>query len=168
MVPTARPETIVIGLGNPILGDDGVGWQLTRQVEARLAEKRAASSRLFEFDYLSAGGLGLMERLVGYTRALLINSITTGLQPVGTVNFFTLDDLPLTAGHLTSAHDASLQDAVSMGRALGAPLPAEILILAIEILPCFDFSEELSPTVLAAIPDATIQALNILEQLSPG
>ncbi len=72
MVPTARPETIVIGLGNPILGDDGVGWQLTRQVEARLAEKGAASSRLVEFDYLSAGGLGLMERLVGYSRALPI------------------------------------------------------------------------------------------------
>jgi Ni,Fe-hydrogenase maturation factor len=32
-------KTLVIGLGNPILGDDGVGWVVASEVEDRLPKR---------------------------------------------------------------------------------------------------------------------------------
>ena len=55
-------KILVIGLGNPILGDDGVGWVVAREVEIRLG----ASEYNIEVDCLALGGLSLMERLIGF------------------------------------------------------------------------------------------------------
>ena len=53
---------------------------------------------------LGLGGLSLMEHLVGYDRAILVDTILTGEHPIGTVSYFSLDELPdLAAGHLTPA-----------------------------------------------------------------
>ena len=53
-------NTLVIGLGNPILGDDGVGWVVAEGI-ARLTEDRPE----IEVDTVALGGLSLMERLTG-------------------------------------------------------------------------------------------------------
>ena len=36
-----QPRTIVVGLGNPVLGDDGVGWRVADAVEDRRCVLRA-------------------------------------------------------------------------------------------------------------------------------
>lgn len=97
-----------------------------------------------------------MERMVGYERAILIDAFTTGNTPTGTITVFPLADLPDSAfGHLSSAHDTSLQKAIQVGHSMGVKLPDEIIILAIETNNTFDFSEELSPPVTACLPAAT-------------
>jgi hydrogenase maturation protease len=58
------------------------------------------------------------------------------------------------AGHLASAHDATLQTAMEMGRALGAHLPHEVTVVAVQAEDVYDFSEELSSAVAAAVPRA--------------
>ena len=165
----ARPKILVIGLGNPILGDDGIGWHVVQAIQARLQTENNAQDEkhslkklfasitegLLEFDCLSLGGLALMERLVGYTHALIIDAITTQACPVGDVHCFSLQDLPrLAMGRLASAHDTSLQNALQMGRMMGAELPDEIIIVGIEAQAVYDFSEQLSEPVAAAIPTA--------------
>jgi len=65
----------VIGLGNPILGDDGVGWVVVHEIESRIGE----------VDHLSLGGLSLMERLIGYEVVAIesqhVYDIQEGLTP---------------------------------------------------------------------------------------
>ena len=166
----ARPKILVIGLGNPILGDDGIGWHVVQAIQARLHtendathEKHSLQKLLasitegsLEFDCLSLGGLALMERLVGYTHALIIDAITTQNYSAGEVCCFPLQELPrLAMGHLASAHDTSLQNALQMGEMMGAELPFEIVIVAIEAQAVYDFSEQLSEPVAAAIPKAS-------------
>lgn len=154
-------KTLIIGLGNPILGDDGVGWVVVRQVEARL-EKRDE----VEFDYLSLGGLSLMERLTGYERVILVDAIYTGAKPVGSVSQFPLSALPdLTAGHSASAHDTSLRNALNVGRSMGVPLPEDdhIHVVAVEAKSVHDFSERLSPEVEAAVTPAVESVLQLLQ-----
>lgn len=179
----ARPKILVIGLGNPILGDDGIGWHVVQAIQARLQtendaqdEKHSLQKLLasitegsLEFDCLSLGGLALMERLVGYTHALIIDAINTQNYPAGEVCNFHLQDLPrLAMGHLASAHDTSLQNALKMGRMMGAELPIEILIVGIEAQAVYDFSEQLSDPVAAAIPKASqLVLLQLLEWLQP-
>lgn len=153
-------KTLIIGLGNPILGDDGVGWRVVEEVA-----KAAAGRPEVETDCVALGGLSLMERLTGYRRVILVDAIYTGGEPVGTVRRFTLADLPdLTAGHTASAHDTSLHNAMNVGRSMGVLLPEddEVHIVAIEAENVYDFSERLTPAVEAAIPAAVKVVLDLL------
>ena len=123
------------------------------------------SAQDLEVDCLALGGLSLMERLVGYQRAIIIDAMTTHHCPPGTVTCFPLEALPdRAAGHTTAAHDTSLQTAIAVGRAMGAPLPKTIFIVAVESEQIYDFSEELTPEVAAAIPPAEQMVLDLIRQ----
>lgn len=148
---------LVIGLGNPILGDDGVGWRVVEEVERKLG------GREVEFEYFSLGGLALMERMVGYQKVLVVDSIVTGAKPLGTVYNLPLSRLPnFSAGHTTASHDASLQTALEVGRSLGCILPAEVWVVAVETGHAYDFTEELSPEIAGAVPHAVEAVMEAL------
>ncbi len=116
-----------------------------------------------DVDCVSLGGLSLMERLIGYQRAIVIDSIGTGQRPIGATYHFRLDDLyDPTSGHTTAAHDVSLMTAIQIGRSLGARLPDQIDVVAIESPYVYDFSEELTPPVAAAVPRAVEMVMNLL------
>ena len=154
-------KTLIIGLGNPILGDDGVGWVVAHEVEARLGG--AASD--IRVDCLALGGISLMEHMVGYERVILIDALKTGKHPQGTVIILRLDELAgLRHGHSTSAHDAALDTALAMGRKVGADLPDDrnITVVAIESQQVYDFAQELTPEIAAAVPQAVQNVMSLL------
>ncbi len=151
------PKTLLVGLGNPILGDDGVGWQVAERLSAGPLPPGV------EVDRLASGGIGLMERLVGYRRAVVIDAIATGRFPIGSVHTFALEELQNPdAGHLGSPHETNLRTALELGRGLGAILPEQVLVVAIESPYVFDFSEELSPPVAASVEPAARLVLDLL------
>lgn len=162
-------KILVLGLGNPLLGDDGVGWRVAETLQQQLcaAELNAPSAisdtqyairdtpSAIEIDFSCSGGLALMERLVGYERVLLIDAMQLDGEPVGSVRQLRLEDLPdPSAGHSASAHDTTLLNALAVGRALKVQLPAQVDVIAIQAECVYDFSETLSPPVEAAIPYA--------------
>jgi hydrogenase maturation protease len=63
---------------------------------------------------------------------------------------------------MCSSHDTTLQNALKVGRDLGAALPQEITIVAVEAHNVYDFSEQLSPEVAAAIPSAVHMVIDLL------
>ena len=163
-----RPRTIVIGLGNPLLGDDGVGWRVADEVEALLRGARAAGRPIpdVEIERLGVGGLRLMECLTGYSAAILDDAAEFPARPIGEVRSCCFDDLAdFAAGHLDSAHDASLRTALALGRRLGADLPDDIQAVTVQAHRTDEFSEDLSPAVSAAIP---VAASAVVEMLVAG
>lgn len=151
-------KTVVIGLGNPILGDDGVGWVVAEEI----SRSNPPGTTEVTVNCLSVGGLALMEHLAGYDRAIIVDAFLNAIDSVGTVIQYQLEDLPEhIAGHLTSAHDVSLKTALQLGREMGAQLPGEIFIVGIVARDVTNFSEILSTNVAAAVPQAvrTIQKL---------
>ncbi|MDW8326648.1 MAG: hydrogenase maturation protease [Anaerolineales bacterium] len=178
-------KTLVVGLGNPLLGDDAVGWRVAEEVQRRLRSadwrfesgdwaSQAAISNLksqipnpqstIEVECFALGGLSLMERMVGYDRAIVVDAVMFGAPP-GTVTCFDLADLPdRSAAHLTAAHDTSLQNALRFGRSMGAQLPNEVKVVGVEAEQLFEFSEHLTPAVAAAVPEATRRVLDLLNQ----
>jgi hydrogenase maturation protease len=157
---TKTMNTIVVGLGNPILGDDGVGWKVAEEVKRHLEKYPDVVVECY-----SLAGLSLMEQLIGYERVILIDSLNTGRHEQGEVVTFTLDTLEdLTYGHSASAHDTSLKTALGVGRTMGAALPADkdIHVVAIEARHVYDFKEELSHEVAAAVPVAVQKVLDLL------
>ena len=152
-------RVIVIGLGNPILGDDGVGWRVADLVESRLSHD-AGGVRV---ERAALGGLALMERLVGARRAILVDAMETGSVPAGTVRCMTLEEVGCRpAEHLDSVHDAPLTVAIAAGRALGADLPWDVSVVAVEARHVDTFSDDLTPAVEAAVPAAADAVLRLL------
>jgi hydrogenase maturation protease len=159
MTDNSSPPTLILGLGNPILGDDGVGWRVAEAAKAALANlpEPLQGSQRVEVDTFTLGGLSLMERMLGYERAILIDAIQTGQRPPGTLSVFPLEalDNPF-AGHLGSPHETNLQTALEVGRKLGAQLPApdQVMVVAVEAEKVYEFSENLSPAVTARLAEA--------------
>lgn len=166
-------KTLVVGLGNPLLSDDGVGWRVAEEVQRRL-QLEAVSLETnqstipnlrsnIEVDCFALGGLSLMERLVGYDRAIVVDAVTFGAAP-GSVTCCDLAALPdQSAAHLTAAHDTSLPNALRLGRLMGACLPDTVTIVGVEAERLFDFGEALTPAVAAAVPQAARLVLELLD-----
>lgn len=152
-------KTLVVGLGNPILGDDGVGWRIAENVRNQMDPVLQV-----DVDCLSIGGLSLMEHLVGYESAILIDAFIGDQQP-GSIIVSKLEDLPdYSAFHITSVHDTSLQNAMKLGREMGAKLPDDVMVVGVAARHVYDFSEELSAPVEKAIPKATQIVVDLIRQ----
>jgi hydrogenase maturation protease len=166
-------KTLIIGLGNPILGDDGVGWKIAQEVERILPSpfppspggRGAGGEGEIRVECFALAGISLMEQMIGYERVILIDSLNTGKHPQGTVVTFTLDELAdLTYGHSASAHDLSLKNALVMGRSMGARLPDDknVHVVAVEAQHIYEFGEALTPQIEAAVPVAIDEVFKLL------
>jgi len=150
-------KTILIGLGNPILGDDGVGWKVAEE-----AKRQLTSDSSVDVEFLSLGGISLMEHLIGYEHAILVDAVTSD-QEIGSVIVSNLNGMPdYSAFHIASAHDTSLQNALKLGKSMGAKLPKEVIVVGIATDHIYDFSESLSPPIVSAVPKATKIVINLL------
>ena len=156
-------KTIVVGLGNPILTDDGAGVKVAYAVEEALSPNIPENITVTE---ASVGGLRLMELLVGYDRVILIDAIMTKRHDYGHVHELTLDDLRqiTPTEHSASAHDTSLVTALDAGERMGLHMPSTFNIIAIEVENVMDFSDEPTPAVAAAIPLVTEMVLDALRK----
>lgn len=163
--PASRLSRIlVIGLGNPILGDDGAGWRVAAEVQAQLASQAES----IDVDFASVGGLSLMERMLGFRHVILVDTMQSVAGSEGSVRVYALADLPNPAdGHTSSSHDASLITALRTAEIMGAAIPARVEIVAIEARASMDFSEELTPRIAAAIPLATRKVIELLRETAP-
>ena len=164
-------RTLVLGLGNPILTDDGVGIHVVRAVASRcspgndLAFAEASVGNDLAFAEASVGGLRLLDLLVGYERVILVDAIQTrGSQP-GEIHRLGLRQLPACL-HSGSTHDLSLPAALELGRRLGMKLPRDedLTILAVEVEDVLSFGESCTPAVAKAILPAAEATLGALQE----
>ena len=138
--------TLVLGMGNPILSDDGVGLL----VADRLRESPLPDS--VEVVQSEVGGLRLLELVRGFTRVIIIDALRSpaesGRHP-GEIYRYEAKDFK--GGHrYGSAHSIGLDTALEIGHKLGYDMPAEVTVFAIEAEDVETFGEELSPPVAAA------------------
>jgi hydrogenase maturation protease len=150
-------RTLVLGLGNPLLGDDAVGLKV-----AALVRERLGGAPGVDVEEEEAGGLRLMERMTGYDRAILVDAAVTGGAP-GEVRRLAPDDLPTQ--RTATAHGIDLASALALGRQLGYPMPSEVTIVAIEAVSVLEFRHDMTPAVAAAVEPAVAA---VLEEIARG
>lgn len=149
-------KTLVLGLGNPILSDDGVGPQVARELEGRLDQPEVTVTET------SLAGLSLLDLLVGYDRAIIIDAIQTAGGKAGQIYRLEPESFNATR-HAATPHDVNFATALELGNQLNLALPRQIDIFAIEAADVTTFSEECTPEVERAIPacaEMIIQELN--------
>lgn len=160
-----RHRTLVLGLGNPILGDDGVGVRIAEAVQAALPADAAV-----DVSEACVGGLSLMERMVGYDTVILVDALCVDQARPGRVRRMDLEDLRRMGStqHVASAHDTNLLTALEAGRRMSLPLPRVVTLFAVEAERILDFGEELTPAVAGAIPEVVQAILAELEAPASG
>ena len=138
-------KTLVLGLGNPILSDDGVGLRVAEELRAKLDLPDVT------VEETSMSGLNLLDILVGYDRAIIVDAIQTKGGKPGQI--YRLDSKALdNTQHITSLHDVNFADTLELGSRIGLPLPKQIDIFAIEVADVSTFGEECTPELERAIP----------------
>jgi hydrogenase maturation protease len=142
--------------------DDSVGLRVIEDLQSRLAGRTDVE---VSEDYW--GGLRLMERMIGFDRAIVVDAIQTG-GPPGTIHRLTPDGIPTQRS--ASAHDMNLATALEFGRQAGMHLPPNdgIRLVGVEAEDILTFSEQCTPAVQAAIPQAVEAVLETLAALSEG
>ena len=145
-------KTIVLGIGNPILGDDGVGINVARKL------KRCIHGPEIKIMEASAGGMGIVETILGYDRAILIDAIKKDGK-MGEVKRFSVEDFSI---HSCNPHDVNLSTALKIIEKMGAGIP-DIVIVGI-IVGKSSFGEKMSATIAEAVPRAVEMTMAELQR----
>lgn len=147
--------TLVLCLGNDVLRDDGVGWEIAADIA-----RRGPLAPGVEVRRSAQSGFYLLDELTGSDAAVVVDSVKTGAHPPGTVLSFPFEALRTDQG--PSPHAVGLPTVVQLGRRSGVPLPARIHIVAVEVEDMETVGEGLTPRVAAAVPVATAAVLAAL------
>jgi len=152
-------RVLILCLGNRIRRDDGVGWRVAEEL-------RRAPPPGCEVRETALSGLHLLDEMEGFERVVLVDAMATGRVPPGTVNDFPLSRLPATAS--PTPHGLGLPTALRAAAALGAPVPAELHVVTVEVADMSTVEVGLTPAVEAAVPAAVERARRVAERLARG
>jgi hydrogenase maturation protease len=106
-------KTIVLGVGNPILCDDGAGIHVAHQLKHYITDKTVT------IDEAYTGGMNLLDMMVGYDKAILIDTVNITEAKNGEVKRLSLHDTSKNTCHSLNPHDVSLQEALSIAEKIG-------------------------------------------------
>ncbi len=139
----ARRMTI-IGVGNLLLKDEGVGVRVARELR-----KRILPPEVEVFDG-GVGGIALLDYFRGDSRLLLIDAAEMRMKPGAVFRFTPREIKDLGHGVKFSTHDVGLAEVLKLARALGL-CPDQVEIIGIQPQE-ISWGEKLSPAVQASLP----------------
>ena len=134
---------LVLGLGNELLADDAVGILAARD----LSERLGAQADVVES---SLSGLALLDLLIGYRRAIMIDAIHTGRASPGTITRLSREDLSRVLA--PTPHYAGLPELFALARRLELEFPQELVIFAVEVEDPLTVGGPMTPAVRRALP----------------
>jgi hydrogenase maturation protease len=143
--PAGAGSVLLLGLGNDILTDDGVGLHVVRQLQSRLAGHPGIDVR-----ETTEMGLALLDFITGYSAVVIVDSIQTGREAPGFV--YELEAAALTQLTGRTPHFLGVSETLALGRQLGLPMPERVKIFAIEVEDPFTLGTALGPALEAALP----------------
>jgi hydrogenase maturation protease len=136
--------TLILGLGNTIMSDDGIGPKVIEQLQQ---DKHLPD----DVSLLDGGtlGLDLLPYLEEIQRLIIVDAVEIG-QPAGTCVRLAGDDVPMALETKLSPHQMGMKDLLAVARLMGH-LPDEILLIGVQPA-CLEMDTELTPAVAAALP----------------
>lgn len=141
----SKTKTLLLGIGNPIMGDDGVGIHVVRILKQQLGTRDE-----LEFKELSVGGLKLVEAILGHENVIIIDSYASTTLEQGRIREFAPDQFKETL-NITSPHDTNFATALELYKNLQPErIPKKITIFTIDINPTLTFSEKMSSPIQKA------------------
>ncbi len=146
---------VVLGLGNLLNRDEGLGVQALKLLDAQLGEQS-------EFELLDGGvlGLNLLMIVEDCSHLLILDAVNAG-QPAGTIVELRKEQIPLYSGVKLSQHQVTFQEVLGLAKMRGY-LPENLHLIGIQPED-LSIGLELSPTVERALPGVIDRACVVLE-----
>jgi hydrogenase maturation protease len=149
--------TLILGLGNPLRGDDGIGSRVVDELTRRRLPETV--------QIVDAGtaGLDLLHMMEGAEQVVIVDAADLGRESGQFVRFTPREAQIAQATDGFSLHNSSLSEVLALADALGRTLP-EMVVFGVQIAN-IGWGEGLSPAVEAAIP-ALVDA--VIEEIEKG
>ncbi len=149
-------RTLVICIGNELVADDGVGYELFRVLKQR------ALPHGVRVVLLGVGGIDLIDELEGEEMLIVVDAVQFGKQP-GTVHVMSWDDIPGNEMRPVSGHGIGVKEAIQVCRRLYPDrAPRHVYLVGVEGA-CFNqVGAGLTEAVRRALSMATERIFSLL------
>ena len=155
MIAAPPADTVIVCVGNSLVGDDAAGCAVHDALISRLPSR-------VRLRLLGVGGIALLDDLQGEENLIVIDAVQLGAAP-GTVHVLAWDAIPASGGTAVSLHGLGIREAVAVGRMLYPEImPRRIYLVGIEGRRFDQLGEEMTPAVAAAIDEAVSQVLRLI------
>jgi hydrogenase maturation protease len=134
---------LILGMGNPILSDDGVGLSIAKLLQTRINGADVAYSAMI--------GLNLLDLILDYKMVFIIDAMTSSTSVIGKLSKISADGRSGTL-HLFSSHGLNIFDLVEFGALCGLEMPILGAVYGIEIGSEVAFGEDISPALSEKLP----------------
>jgi len=152
---TEAKRKVVLGLGNLLQKDEGLGVQALKLLDSQLGEQS-------DFELLDGGvlGLNLLMIVEECSHLLILDAVNIG-KPAGTVVELTKEQIPLYSGIQLSQHQITFQEVLGLAKIRGF-LPEYLHLVGIQPE---DISTglDLSPTIEMALPEVVSRSVAVLK-----
>jgi len=140
-----KNKVLLLGIGNPLLTDDGIGIVAAREI----SEMGLPG---VDVEEATASGIEVMEMMLGYEKVVVVDAIMWPDHEPGEVLRLDEKDFSHTV-HGSSPHGVNISTAIALGRqTTPEEMPREIVFLAMQAEDVSTFSERQTPRVRKSIP----------------
>jgi hydrogenase maturation protease len=154
-------KTLILGIGNLILGDDGVGVRVAQELAKKISDE---DTRVID---IGVDGLNLLELMVGYDRLIVIDAIMTDEREVGTVHRLKPEQIYAASGLSISPHHFNLPTTIEIGKRLFPnEMPKEVILYTVGTQEVAEVTEEMTDKVKEAIPKVVNFVLGEIDSAS--
>ena len=151
-------KTLVLGIGNTLLGDDGVGIHAARELATKVNRDDVAILDI------GTDGLNLLEVMMGYDRMIVIDAIVTENADIGNIYCLKPEQLYTPSGFSVSPHHFNLATTLEIGRKLfPGEIPEDVTVFAVDTIEATEISEKMTDKVQDALP---VLVSRVLEHLN--
>lgn len=135
---------VIIGVGNLLLGDEGIGIHVVEELS-----KRNLPANVEVIDG-GTGGVALLSLMEGAGKVIIVDAVLGGNSP-GKIYVLDAERLMKGVVKFISLHEMDLLSTLMIGRELGK-LPPELILVGVEPKNYEEYNMDLSPEVKAVIP----------------
>ena len=154
-------KTVVLGLGNTLLGDDGVGIYALKELQNQLYRMGNDHDSI---EFVDGGTLSftLTETLYDADNLIVIDAAQLGSK-AGDVKVFIDNDMDtfVRTSKCSSVHEVSLSELLDMAHLLDT-LPTRRALIGVQP-ETVDWADQPTPIVQKAIPQMCKEAQNLLQ-----
>ncbi len=157
----SKKETLILGVGNPLRRDDGIGPEVIRLLTEDRTKKNGTYKLSSDIDLLDGGtdGLGLIEYLKDYKKVVIVDAVEMKLKP-GTIKVFTPEEAVIKINSdALSTHGFGIAELIKLAK--GLDINPELIIVGVQPEDV-SYGEELSFFVSSVLSNIIKLILNQL------
>ena len=153
---TESKRQVVLGLGNTLNRDEGLGVHALQALQAKLGPQA-------QVEFVDGGvlGLNLLPLVEECSHLLLLDAVNAGAAP-GTIVELSKDQIPLYTGIKISEHQVTFHQVLALAQIRGN-LPAQLHLIGVQPID-LSIGVDPSPGISAVLPEVMVRAESILQK----